>query len=402
MKYSFIHTSDWQLGMRRWFLGEEGQARYGQARIDVIEKMGRLARERGCDFIVAAGDNFDSNMVSDMTFRRAEAVFAGSGVPLVLLPGNHDPASPDSILARLSASESIGNTAVIVLDSADPVEVIPGVEVVGAPLKSKAAATDLVAEACSALIPVGSESSTCLSRVLLAHGQVESRSNEQDVGLIDLHAVEDAVSRRVVDYVAFGDTHSTTQLDSRGRVWFSGSPEPTDFKEVPGGGGENNSGNVLLITVEVPDDPTNATGTRSMAEVVNVEVETIPIGTWTFEAITRHVDGTADVESFVEELEAYPDKPHTVIKYALIGAASLADHDYLATSLERLTPQFATLYERERLHDLAVEPTAEDMDAVELRGYARGAFDELREGARLGDGVDAQALKILYRLTNAR
>ena len=116
MKYSFIHTSDWQLGMRRWFLGEEGQARYSQARIDVIEKMGRVARERGCDFIVAAGDNFESNMVSDITFRRAEAVFAHLGVPLVLLPGNHDPASPDSILSRLIEDSSAAKQSVIVLD----------------------------------------------------------------------------------------------------------------------------------------------------------------------------------------------------------------------------------------------------------------------------------------------
>lgn len=47
MRYSFIHTSDWQLGMGRWFLGVEGDARYNQARIDVIQRIGTLARERG-------------------------------------------------------------------------------------------------------------------------------------------------------------------------------------------------------------------------------------------------------------------------------------------------------------------------------------------------------------------
>ncbi|MCI6207012.1 MAG: metallophosphoesterase [Corynebacterium glucuronolyticum] len=400
MKYSFIHTSDWQLGMRRWFLGEEGQARYSQARIDVIEKMGRVAHERGCGFIVAAGDNFESNMVSDITFRRAEAVFAHLGVPLVLLPGNHDPASPDSILSRLLEDSSAAKQSVIVLDTAEPVEVIPGVEVVGAPLKSKAPASDLVAEACAALEPIGSEGSDCLSRVLLAHGQVESRSNEEELALISLDSVNAAISKRVADYVAFGDTHSTMQLDERGRVWFSGSPEPTDFREIPGGGGENASGNVLLVTVEVPDHPESVTDSVA-ADAVTVEVEAVPLGVWRFEAITRHVDGTDDVKHFVQELEAYPDKPHTVIKYALNGAASLTDHDYLATALERLQPQFAALYERVRTHNLAVEPTEEDLDSVELKGYARGAFDELRDGASEGDAVDAQALKILYRMTNA-
>ena len=63
--------------------------------------------------------------------------------------------------------------------------------------------------------------------------------------------------------------------------------------------------------------------------------------------------------------------------------------------------RFAALYERVRTHNLAVEPTEEDLDSVDLKGYARGAFDELRDGASEGDAVDAQALKILYRMTNA-
>ena len=120
MRYSFIHTSDWQLGMGRWFLGVEGDARYNQARIDVIQRIGTLARERGCDFIVAAGDNFDSNLVSDITFRRSEAVVKNLGVPLVLLPGNHDPMSPDAILAKFQDSSDDGSSAIIVLDSSGP------------------------------------------------------------------------------------------------------------------------------------------------------------------------------------------------------------------------------------------------------------------------------------------
>ena len=131
---------------------------------------------------------------------------------------------------------------------------------------------------------------------------------------------------------------------------------------------------------------------------VSVSVEKIPIGTWRFDAITSHISSREDIEEFLAQLEAYEDKPRTVIKYALEGSAALSDHNYLATELERLEPQFCSLYVRDRLHDLGVDPSEEDLENMELAGFARAAFDELREGAVGGDAVDAQALTILYRL----
>ena len=51
----FLHTSDWQLGMTRWFLREgdgEAQARYSADRLEAVRRLGRLAQERGAEFIV--------------------------------------------------------------------------------------------------------------------------------------------------------------------------------------------------------------------------------------------------------------------------------------------------------------------------------------------------------------
>ncbi len=92
-----LHTSDWQLGMKRWFLGDEAGPRYQEARLAVIERMLRLAVDRSCDAVVVAGDVFDDNLVDSRTWRRAVDVLRASPVPVFLLPGNHDPYDPASI-----------------------------------------------------------------------------------------------------------------------------------------------------------------------------------------------------------------------------------------------------------------------------------------------------------------
>ena len=51
----FIHTSDFQLGMTRWFLEGEAQARFNDDRMESVVRLGELARETGAEFIVVAG-----------------------------------------------------------------------------------------------------------------------------------------------------------------------------------------------------------------------------------------------------------------------------------------------------------------------------------------------------------
>ena len=44
---TFIHTSDFQLGMTRWFLKREAQARFNEDREAAIVRLGELAEETG-------------------------------------------------------------------------------------------------------------------------------------------------------------------------------------------------------------------------------------------------------------------------------------------------------------------------------------------------------------------
>src|SRR5207249_5018561 len=47
-----------------------------------------------------AGDTFDNHMVTAATIDRAGEVLADAGLPVVILPGNHDPVSADSVYVR--------------------------------------------------------------------------------------------------------------------------------------------------------------------------------------------------------------------------------------------------------------------------------------------------------------
>ena len=58
------------------------------------------ARAFGADIVLLAGDTFDNHMVTTATIERAGRLLADAGMPVVILPGNHDPATPDSIYVR--------------------------------------------------------------------------------------------------------------------------------------------------------------------------------------------------------------------------------------------------------------------------------------------------------------
>src|SRR5438046_6991634 len=70
------------------------------------------ARAFGADIVLLAGDTFDNHMVTAATIERAGRLLADAGLPVVILPGNHDPATPDSIWLR-GRFDEIGNLAIL-------------------------------------------------------------------------------------------------------------------------------------------------------------------------------------------------------------------------------------------------------------------------------------------------
>ncbi|MCP1387353.1 exonuclease SbcCD subunit D [Corynebacterium sp. TA-R-1] len=374
---TFIHTSDLQIGMTRSFLPAEAQSRFDDSRLRAVEKLGALATEHGAEFIVVAGDVFEHNALERATLGRALEALRKLPVPVYLLPGNHDPLVADSIFASTEGIEGV-----TVLGSSEPIQVREGVEIVAAPLMTKYPSEDLCARAIRDLKP--SEN----IRILVGHGQVEGYGKEETAALINLPCLEAALDNGTIDYVALGDTHSSQSLGVSGRVWFSGSPETTDFLERESGGGEADSGNALVVGVEKQ-------GLSS-----DVRVEKAPTGAWAFEARAWEVADAADVEQLIADLREYPNKDRTVVKYAITGTLGLEANATLQRELAALEPVFAALYERERLADLRLAPSDEELENVPLSGYAREAMHELVQRSATGaDPAARDAVNLLFRLS---
>ncbi|CPR09864.1 DNA repair exonuclease SbcD [Mycobacterium bohemicum DSM 44277] len=373
----FLHTADWQLGMTRHFLAGDAQPRFSAARRDAVAGLGALAAETGAEFVVVAGDVFEHNQLSPQVIGQSLEAMRAIGIPVYLLPGNHDPLDAASVYTGpLFTAERPEN--VIVLDRAGVHQVRPGVEIVAAPWRSKAPTTDLVADVLDGLAPGPA------TRILLAHGGVDVLDPDRDKpSLIRLAALEDALARGVLHYAALGDKHSLTRVGGSGRVWYSGAPEVTNFDDV-----ESDPGHVLVVDVDEQ----------------GVTVEPRHVGRWRFVTLHRQVDTGRDVADLDVNLDLLTDKDRTVVRLALTGSLTVTDRAALDACLDKYARLFAWLGLWERRTDLAVIPADGEFSDLGIGGFAAAAVDELVATARDGDSgsaADAQAaLALLLRLAD--
>ncbi|MEM6574811.1 MAG: exonuclease SbcCD subunit D [Pseudomonadota bacterium] len=375
----FIHSSDWQLGMTRAFLGDEAAARFSQARIDAIGTLGRLASKREAQFIVVAGDVFESNQLSPQTLLRTVDALEALPVPVFLLPGNHDPLDGSSIFGSAPLLNASPHVIVLRDEAPVPVSDVEGVEVVGAPWRSKRPSTDLCAQLAASLQP-----STGVTRIAVCHGQVDTLSPDPDrPEIIRLAAAEQAIADTRFHYLALGDRHSLTEIGATGRIHYSGAPVATAFDE-------ERPNHALLVDL-------TADGC--------CQVEALGVGEWHFVAQDHSINGSEDLAAFRHWLTSLPDKERTVVKTGFTGSVNLRVRADLDTLLEQQATLFASLRQRQRTSSLTVVPDQLDRDSVALSGYAQTAWQQLIALSESADRDQARvaqdALRLLYRLSDA-
>lgn len=373
---TILCSADWQLGMRRRFFGADAQARYTQARLDVIERLAVLARERSAHALVVAGDVFDANQVERHVVLRAAEALRDVGCPVLLLPGNHDSLEPGNVWNSAQWQRAVPPN-VRVLEEA-PVVVGSGddtVEIVGAPWRTRRPATDPLGNLLPGLRPGP-------RRLIVGHGQVDAVAPEFGLPPIELTGLERALSDGRAELVVLGDRHSTTEVGASGRIWYPGTPEVTDTDEV-------DPGNVLVATFEAA----GASGTAG-----SVDVESVHVGRWHMLERVVELDGAAALDELEAWLSVLPDKTRTYLRLGATGSLDVADSMRLELMLDSLGEVLAGVIRWKRHWDIRPLPDDAALDALGLTGPAKATLLDLQAAARTGDDMAGHALTLLHRL----
>lgn len=370
----FIHTADWQLGMTRHFLNDEAQPRYSAARRDAVAGLGALAAEVGAEFVVVAGDVFEHNQLAPQVVAQSLEAMRSIGVPVYLLPGNHDPLDAGSVYTSpLFTAQCPGN--VHVLDRDGVFDVRAGVQIVSAPWRSKKPTQDVLGTVLDDTDADGA------IRIAVGHGGVDIfEPDREKPSQIRLATVEAALARGAVHYVALGDKHSRMQVGATGRVWYSGSPEVTNYDHV-----EPDSGHVLVVDIG-EDDPAHP-----------VHVDARRVGRWRFVTLRHTVDNARDITDLDINLDNLADKERTVVQVGLTGTLSVTDMAALDECLANRGRLFAALTMWDKESGISVLPAEGEFDDLGVGGFAASAVDELvalagAGGDRAGDAQAALAL----------
>lgn len=280
----FIHTADWQIGMKASHVGEVGDRVRGE-RLEASKRVVDVASKNHADFILIAGDTFEHNGVDRVLVQKVADILAKFNGTIYIIPGNHDPYIPGSVWGHPSWGS---HKNLRLLLEPEPLEIQDGF-LFPCPIYEKRSSEN----------PTSKIDTNGVKgiKIGIAHGTVEGiQSEEQDYPI-----PRDAAARTGLDYLALGHWHSTaTYNDSKGvtRMAYSGTHEPTKF-------GERDSGNVLLVEIERPDSPP--------------KIQKINTAGLLWETSEEQIKQSGDMKNVRERIENQPNPDKTLVRVILSG-----------------------------------------------------------------------------------
>jgi len=175
-----------------------------------------VARAARADIVLLAGDTFDNNRVPVPVLDRTGRLLADAGIPVVILPGNHDPALPNSVFVR-GGLTTIPNVTVLGITHDEAVDFARhDVEIWGhahrdyenmAPLR-------------------GPRARSTRWQIAMAHGHYEPPHNLATPLRPSWLFSDEAIAATAADYLALGhwDRHERVG-DGTVPAYYSGSPD---------------------------------------------------------------------------------------------------------------------------------------------------------------------------------
>ena len=199
-----VHTSDLHLGANPLGRRHDG--------VTALEEVIGAAHLAGAHLLLLAGDIFDHNRVPETLIEEAGRVLAESTMTVVILPGNHDPATDDSAYRKRPIADA-SNVHVLGVTADDHVDLAAmELEVSGKP--------HLGYEDMRPLHPPRARRRR--RHIVMAHGHWLTGAHDSHRSWLihddDLAAVD-------ADYVALGHWDLAQRAgDGRTRAYYSGSP----------------------------------------------------------------------------------------------------------------------------------------------------------------------------------
>lgn len=424
--FEFLHLADLHLKARFTRYSSEVAVRLGEARYQSVEHLrARLRSEPGqIRCVIIAGDLFDDGQIRPVDGARIFDFLSSFPVPVIVIPGNHDPYEPAAIWhsepwrkARVAPLASEGPDPSTSFSGEQPVlraqasgvvrllvervpvrfEDLPDVTFYPCPVFSKTSRDDPTAWIRA--YPRGDNDGY---RLVIAHGCVMDRDNLPE----DDHPISPTAPIDLdVDYVALGHWHGTLVYEAppvSRRMAYPGVHEPMRFPSGDGGGWrpysrdssdrfvDKGPGTALHVAISAPN----------AAPVITPWT----IGHLRWTVLNRAVAGVEDVQAVVDEIGSLAGPERMLLRLTLTGTLPLEALPHLDT-LENIQKRFVHAELDPQYH---IEPTDAERDAVLGSGIVGRVYRQLRDEAERSSSTSqpgevspelaAEAIRLLYEI----
>lgn len=359
----FIHSSDLQIGMVFKYFEPAAEALLQDARQGAVRILGELAVRHAAAAVLLAGDIYDKQLLSPQALAKPiEAMRRFPGVAWHLMPGNHDHARENGLWQRLRRQGLPENVHLhtdrgavkIADDNGASVFLLP------APLRYLASSEDLTAYMDAEPTPGGAV------RIGIAHGSIQNFGAD---GENRNYIAPDRAKTAGLAYLALGDWHR--QMSINERTWYSGTPEPDQFR-LPPDAGETlcNGGSALLVEIS---------GARAIPIVRPVET-----GKYRWHQVSATLTDNSHIDFLAARLRGLDaDLGRVVLDLRVKGVLSLASRKRFEDAIVDSGIGAAVCVMRADRSGLVLEPTEADLDDIDRPGgFVRDAAERLEAMAR--------------------
>jgi len=355
-----LHSSDVQIGKVFGYFDPAVAALLQDARQASIRSIGQLAVEHGVSTVLLAGDLYDKQQLTPQTIAKPiEGMRQFPRVTWHLMPGNHDHMRENGLWDRLRRTNLPTNVRLhttagavqIVDDDGKPVFLLP------APLAHISSADDLTDYMDKEATPDGA------IRIGVAHGSIQGFGSD---GEASNYVSPNRADLAGLAYLAMGDWHRQTKINDR--IWYSGTPEPDQFKRPPGSTETLcNGGSVLLVDIA---------GARAIPSVSSLDV-----GRYRWHQLSKTITEDSQIDLVEAEIRSLDtDLSRIVLDLQVTGTVSLAGRKRFD---DRIIQGIGAAVCAIRAQDdgLGFAPSEEDLDDIDRAGFVRVAADRLKEMA---------------------